>query len=32
MCIMDKEKFRTYRVYLLAAALIMLWPEKNQSR
>jgi hypothetical protein len=22
---MDKEKFRTYRVYLLAAALIMLW-------
>ena len=22
---MDKEKFKTYRVYLLAAALIMLW-------
>ena len=22
---MDKERFRTYRVWLLAAALIMLW-------
>ena len=25
MCVMDKEKFKTYRVWLLAAALIMLW-------